>query len=42
MNALEPDWEVFSVLSNCLQVVTESTQISGGLLDHVFIWKEIL
>ena len=29
-------------MSNYVQVVTESTQISGALLDHAFIRKDLL
>ena len=34
VNALEQNSQVRQVLSNYMQVVTKSTQISGGLLDH--------
>ena len=39
--ALEQNSQVKQVLSNYMQVVTESTQISGGLLDHMFIHKQM-
>ena len=41
VNALEQNSQVKQVLSAYMQVVTESTQISGGLLDHIFIHKQM-
>ena len=41
VNALEQNSQVKQVLSNYMQVVTESKQISGGLLDHIFIHKQM-
>ena len=41
VNALEQNYQVRQVLSNYMQVVTKSTQISGGLLDHIFIHKQM-
>ena len=41
VNALDQNFQVKQVLSNYMQVVTESTQISGGLLDHIFIHKQM-
>ena len=41
VNALEKNSQVKQVLSKYMQVVTESTQISGSLLDHIFIRKQI-
>ena len=41
VNALEQNSQVKQVLSNYMQVVTESTQISGGLLDHIFNHKQM-
>ena len=41
VNALEQNSQVKQVLRNYMQVVTESTKISGGLLDHIFIHKQI-
>ena len=35
VNALEQSSQVKQVLSNYMQVVIESTQISSGLLDHI-------
>ena len=42
INALEKNTQIFQILSNYIQVVTEPTQISGALLDHVFIRKQIM
>ena len=39
--ALEQNSQVKQVLSAYMQVVTESTQISGGLLDHIVIHKQM-
>ena len=39
VNTLEQNSQVKQVLSNYMRVVAESTQISGGLLDHIFIRK---
>ena len=41
VNALEQNSQVKQVLSNYMQLVTESTQTSGGLLDHIFIRKQM-
>ena len=41
VNALEQNSQVRQVLSNYMQVFTKSTQRSGGLLDHIFIHKQM-
>ena len=41
VNTLEQNSQVKQVLSNYMRVVAESTQISGGLLDHIFIRKQM-
>ena len=41
MNALDLTPRILQVMSNYVQVVTESTQISGVLLDHVFVRKDL-
>ena len=41
VNALEQNSQVKQVWSNYMQVVTESAQIYGGLLDHIFIRKQM-
>ena len=41
MNALDLTPRILQVMSNYVQVVTESTQMSGVLLDHVFVRKDL-
>ena len=41
INALDPTSRILQVMSNYVRVVTESTQISGALLDHVFVRKDL-
>ena len=41
ISALKQNVQVLYVLTNYDQVFKESTQLSGGLLDHVFIRKDI-
>ena len=41
IDALDPTSRTLHVMSNCVEVVTESTQISGTLLDHVFVQKDL-
>ena len=41
VNALEQNSQVKQVWSNYMQVVTESTQISCSLLNHIFICKQM-
>ena len=41
VNTLEQNSQVKKVLRNYMQVVTESTQISGGLLGPTFIHKQM-
>ena len=41
INALDSTFRILQVMSNYVQVVTESTQISGALLDHVFVRKDL-
>ena len=41
INALDSAFRILQVMSNYVQVVTESTQISGALLDHVFVRKDL-
>ena len=42
INALDPTSQILQVTSNYVQVVTESTQILGVLLAHVFVRKDLL
>ena len=42
ISALDPTSRILQVMSNYVQVVTESIQISGALLDHVFVRKDLL
>ena len=42
INAIDPTSQILQVMSNYVQVVTESTQISRALLDHVFVRKDLL
>ena len=41
IDAVQPNAPVLQVLNNYAQVVAEYSQISSGLLDHVFIYKDI-
>ena len=41
IDALEPNSQVLQVLTKYNQVAKESTQVSGSLLDHMFIRKDI-
>ena len=41
VSTFEQNSQVKQVLSNFMQVVTESTQISGGLLNHISIRKQM-
>ena len=41
INPLDPTSRILQVMSNYIQVVTESTQISGALLGHVFVRKDL-
>ena len=41
VNTLEQNSQVKKVLRNYMQVVTESTQISGGLLGPIFIHNQM-
>ena len=41
INALDPTSRILQMMSNCVQVVTKSAQISGALLDHVFVRKDL-
>ena len=41
INALDATSRILQVMSNYVRVVTESTQISGALLDHVFVRKDL-
>ena len=41
VNTLEQNSQVKKVLRNYMQAVTESTQISGGLLGPIFIHKQM-
>ena len=42
INAHDLTPRILQVMSNYVQVVTESTQISGALLHHVFVRKDLL
>ena len=42
INALEPTSRILQVVSNYVQAVTKSTQISGSLLDYVFFSKRFI
>ena len=42
INALDPTSRILQVMSNYVHEVTESTQISGALLDHIFVRKDLL
>ena len=42
INTLDPTSQIMQVTSNHVQVVAESTQILGALLDHVFVRKDSL
>ena len=42
INAFDPTSPILQVMLNYVQVVTKSTQISGALLDHVFVRKDLL
>ena len=41
INALDSTSRILQVMSSYVQVVTESTQISEALLDHVFVRKDL-
>ena len=41
INALDPTSWMLQVMSNYVQIVTKSTQISEALLDHVFVQKDL-
>ena len=42
INTLDPNSRILQVMSNYVQVVTESTQFSGALPDHIFVGKDLL
>ena len=42
INSLEPNLQVLQVLTSYVEVVLESTQIAGALLDDLSIRKEII
>lgn len=42
INDLHQDCQIWQILSNYVQVMTEPTHISGSLLNHIYIQKYIL
>lgn len=41
INTLDPTSPILQTRSNYVQVATEPTQISGALLEHIFVQKNI-
>ena len=42
INYFDGNTRLLHVLSNYIQIVSNSTHLSGSLLDHVYIFKEFL